>query len=403
MADRFVDPFFPNRPVDDPQRFSGRKDQVEAIIDAIYQIKNNNPIHTIITGDRGIGKSSLLLQTKLVAEGDNVLPEKFGIDIGVPRYDFLVGWHDVDAGQGPAHISTGLMHNFQSLFGRLLKNVKLEISLGTFIKIAKKESVEQTVSELVTIFCEDAAKLSRVAYDNKKDGVLFFIDELDRADAESGIATFFKLVAERLPRMKVNNVAFICAGITGAIQKLEVEHASIARTFKDVPIPRLTEGETEEIIKDGFDKVGRTYNNRIPVLTYRLSSGFPEPVHLLGSEMLKVDTDGYVDETDFTEAKERIVTIVRRNKLSMLLKQSGSGKYQHIVLAMAEYDGTNVPLSFISSQIGQTQNQYSTNMSALVERGIIFRLDIGIYAFVDPLLKEYIQKFGIISAKSEED
>lgn len=60
MAKRFIDPFFPNHPVDDPDRFAGRNVQVEEVIDSLFQIKNSNPKHSIITGDRGIGKSSLL-------------------------------------------------------------------------------------------------------------------------------------------------------------------------------------------------------------------------------------------------------------------------------------------------------------------------------------------------------
>jgi hypothetical protein len=50
MRQRFVDPFFPNRPVDDPGRFAGRVEQVDEVVDSLYQISNENPKHTIITG-----------------------------------------------------------------------------------------------------------------------------------------------------------------------------------------------------------------------------------------------------------------------------------------------------------------------------------------------------------------
>ncbi|WP_218959066.1 hypothetical protein [Baaleninema simplex] len=85
-----------------------------------------------------------------------------------------------------------------------------------------------------------------------------------------------------------------------------------------------------------------------------------------------------------------------------MLKLAGSGKYQFILEAMAEHNGPNVPLSFISDKIGLAQNQYSINMSTLVDRGIINRLDKGVYGFVDPLLKEYIREFGIISVSTVE-
>lgn len=59
---RVKDPFFPNLPVKDPKRFSGRNSQLDEGIDSLYQISEGNSKHTIITGDRGIGKSSFLLR-----------------------------------------------------------------------------------------------------------------------------------------------------------------------------------------------------------------------------------------------------------------------------------------------------------------------------------------------------
>lgn len=45
-----------------------------------------------------------------------------------------------------------------------------------------------------------------------------FIDEIDRVSADSGVATFFKLSAEKLSREGLTNLGFICAGIMGAAQ-----------------------------------------------------------------------------------------------------------------------------------------------------------------------------------------
>ncbi|MBN2352560.1 MAG: hypothetical protein JXD23_08325 [Spirochaetales bacterium] len=61
--------------------------------------------------------------------------------------------------------------------------------------------------------------------------MLVFIDELDGIRANSGIAPFFKLVTERLNRESLKNIGFICPGITGAVQKLEEEHAA------DIAVP----------------------------------------------------------------------------------------------------------------------------------------------------------------------
>src|SRR5688572_1417854 len=47
--------FTPNSPIDEKALFSGRKDQVRQIIDAIGQ----KGLHVILYGERGVGKTSL--------------------------------------------------------------------------------------------------------------------------------------------------------------------------------------------------------------------------------------------------------------------------------------------------------------------------------------------------------
>lgn len=201
-------------------------------------------------------------------------------------------------------------------------------------------------------------------------------------------------------RINVSKKAFICAGITGAVQKLETEHASIYRTFRDIPIPLLSEDEVEEILTGGFDQVGVSYDQSVIRKTLKVSGRFPEPVHLLGSKMLSVNNDEIINNKDFEDAKTEVVKDARKNKLKDILRSAGSGKYQKILLAVAKYDDPSVPLDFISEEIGYKQNQYSSNMSTLIERSIIKRIDTGVYSFVEPLLKEYIRHFGIIDERT---
>jgi Cdc6-like AAA superfamily ATPase len=61
-------PFRPNSIVT-PGMFSGRYDEMKAIEQALFQTKHGNPKHFIVSGERGIGKSSLFLYVDLVARG----------------------------------------------------------------------------------------------------------------------------------------------------------------------------------------------------------------------------------------------------------------------------------------------------------------------------------------------
>ena len=284
MKPRFVDPFTPNRPVDDPERFYGRTEPVSEMVDSLFQIKNQNPKHTIVTGDRGVGKSSLLMQIQLTSNGVNSLTDRFKIDRGVDKFNFLSVWHDVDATQNAFDLALAILGKFESAFKKFLSGFSLEIDLAGFGKLGRDKQNPINISSLIDEFVVRIGKVAEGAEKNKKDGVLIFIDELDRIKPDSMISSFFKLTSERLARDGIKRVGFVCAGITGAVQKLEEEHASILRTFRDVPLPRFAKEESALILKEGFGKANHkcsmpNFEDRVLEVTM----GLPEPIHLLVS------------------------------------------------------------------------------------------------------------------------
>jgi len=368
------------------------------MIDSLFQIKSGNPKHTIVTGDRGVGKSSLLNQIYLTANGDNRLSDRLNIDRGVEKYNFMAVWHDVDSTQTANHLAMAILSKFESALKKFLSSFTLEIDLMGFGKLGHDKANPTNMTQLIDQFVSRISKVALESKNNKNDGVLIFIDELDRIQPDSLISSFFKLTSERLARDGLKNIGFICAGITGAVQKLEEEHASILRTFRDAPLPRFDKREGEEILVNGFRKSGhKCIMQDLGEKSYEVTVGLPEPIHLLGSEMLSVDTDGVLDASDFENAIRKIVTDVRKNKLASLLKKAGGGKYQKIVEAVASFDKKIVPLDYIAKSINQEQSQFSTNMSTLLEREILFKPAIGFYAFTDPMLKEYVKANGVLA------
>src|SRR5687767_14810516 len=61
-------PFRPNG-IAGPGMFSGRAEEIAAIEQALHQSKHGNPQHILIQGERGIGKSSLMLLARFAATG----------------------------------------------------------------------------------------------------------------------------------------------------------------------------------------------------------------------------------------------------------------------------------------------------------------------------------------------
>lgn len=239
-------------------------------------------------------------------------------------------------------------------------------------------------------------KVSRKIEEERLDGVIIFIDEVDRMDMEKDLPTFFKLVTESFVRNDIKNVIFFMAGISGAIQMMKANHPSINRTFKDIVLHKLSQSEIKSILMNGFNEVGFTYSDDILKSIGYMSAGFPEPVHLLGGSIIKYPYERELNANSLKKAVEDIIQNKKNNELKELLGAAGSGKYQQILKAMASYEDKNVPLSHLNSCLNMQQSEYSTNLNKLCERNIIKRYDRGIYYFVEPLLKEYIKLFGVL-------
>ena len=73
-----INPFRPNSPVA-PGMFVGRIDELQALEQSLVQTRAGQPKHFMLTGERGIGKTSLLNYLRWVAQGeiDGLDGEKF--------------------------------------------------------------------------------------------------------------------------------------------------------------------------------------------------------------------------------------------------------------------------------------------------------------------------------------
>ena len=126
------------------------------------------------------------------------------------------------------------------------------------------------------------------------------------------------------------------------------------------------------------------------------ASGFPSFIHTLCFEAFEYDSDSYLDKDDFDKAADEVVSRIKRAELGQLLRAAGAGDYRRILIAMAQYESTLVPLAYIGSEIGRPSYKLSSYMNSLAKRNIIEREDRAIYRFVDPLLRLYVQKLDVL-------
>lgn len=297
--DKIYRAFSPAKEIQDPKLFAGRRDEVRLGIMALL----NRGGFLAVFGLRGVGKSSIALQIKNIAEGDVTLPKMLAIERLLPRrgFDFIVHYYKSDK----------FVKNVSDLFKRILfgdesnpslfsltksgdrkldefrRVINVEGSAGFFgTKIGAKGQEEKIYKNYVSddLIQQFRALLGTIQRDNhKKTGLLILIDEFDTIPDKEGFSSIVKACSSDF-------VKFGIIGIATSVTELMRDHTSIGRQIDAIPVPLMPQYELGEILKKGEFMVNQsiTFEDQASVTITEKSEGFPYFTHLMGKEAMVI-------------------------------------------------------------------------------------------------------------------
>ena len=209
--------YTPAQPVSDPRMFAGRTKVLAALIRAI----EDQRLHTIVYGERGIGKTSLLRVLAQAAQD--------------ARY--LVVY--VTCGTG-------------SEFDETMRAVAAKIPLMFHHDYGPTSIEGERGDTLASILGPEPITVSlAVDYLDKIEGtrVLVVLDEYDRSGSED----FRRSIGELLKTLSDQGVRvqFLIAGVAANLTELVENIPSIQRNVFALQVPRMTAAEIRHIVKNG--------------------------------------------------------------------------------------------------------------------------------------------------------
>ena len=110
---------------------------------------------------------------------------------------------------------------------------------------------------------------------------ILIIDEFDRLDS-----TVKRAIADTIKNLSDHSVkaTVVLVGVADSVGELIGEHQSVERALIQVPMPRMSYQEVEEIITTGLDHLGLEIDAHALVRVCTLAQGLPHYAHLLGLE-----------------------------------------------------------------------------------------------------------------------
>ncbi|MEU4809407.1 AAA family ATPase [Nocardia fluminea] len=365
--------FRPGTPVNKYSLFSGRREQVADVINAV----NQQGQHVVLFGERGVGKTSLA----------NIINEVF---------------EGVAAGLNSRTVNCDRRDDFASIWRKTFRELSVVDSDGI------ATTLDTFLGETVTP--EDVRHL--LGYLDETIVILDEVDVLQDSLTKELLADTIKTLADH-----ASNATLILVGVADSVDELISHHQSLERSLVQVRMPRMSEAELFEIIDNGALELQMTISEPAMSAIAARSFGLPHFTHLLSLHAFQRavgDDRDNVTQTDVIEATSLAVKKVQQSVLSAhhraVSSQQKETLHEKVLLAcaLANTDALGFfaardvrdPLSKIAGKRYDTPafsrhlNEFTTSSRGPIlqrtgqERRYRFR-------FVNPLMQPYIIMRGL--------
>lgn len=367
-----------------PGMFSGRLPEIKTIEHCLYQAKNGNPVHFLVQGERGIGKSSLFYLVSLEASGKVPL-------IDGTKINFLVVSCDLGNAESQLDIIRALASELRQALAShdvLKDSAKGFWNWLTNWEVAgvkfRKEKEEIDPAEAANVLVNEIAKFCLQSAD-AIDGVLFLVDEADRPSESADLGAFCKLFTERLARRSCNKVVLGLAGLPPLIQKLRNSHESSPRIFTTLLLEPLLPTERESVVESGLRdaKIKNGYETEISPDALRmiaeLSEGYPHFIQQFAYSAFEADEDNNIETADVSagafEENGALSQLGQKYFSEMYNSKIASDNYRVVLDTMAKHGDKWVSRKTIIMESALAHTIVTNALNALKARNIIFADD----------------------------
>lgn len=298
-----INPFRPGNPVP-PGIFAGRLQQLNEISTCIYQTAGFNPQNVLVTGERGIGKTSIAMVTKAIAEMEVTWKK------GFLKEPFLVVNVSVQDGIPSEIVIAQVIKELELVIKPSFTGIKdhLKNFLGLFSELKLFGSGYTTKDKTpnpkeVYLAAEKCIRKTAKALKENKKGpnkICIIIDELDKMGDFDNFSSFWKVVQENLAYDNCRNLMLVLVGMPTIMEKLSISHESFLRTFVPIVLDRMPDNEAEMIIERALENGKPKKNISIEAVKEILfySENYPHLIQELGYSSFKMSSGDKIMKED---------------------------------------------------------------------------------------------------------
>ncbi len=367
-----------------PGMFSGRAEELIGLESALFQTMQGNPNHFMISGERGIGKSSLLFYLQCIAKGQ-IKP------LTCDPFNFLVVSVELKPKISYSEIVMKISNELKRECDNQRKIKKVAKAAWDFIKnlevmgtkYRERDCIPQP-HELVEDFCsvvEDIINNTSIGVD----GILVLIDEADKPSANANLGELLKITSERLIKNGCNKLAFGLAGLKDVVKKLRQSHESSPRMFEIFSLDPLTHSERIEVVQKGLREAENKNEFKTEIseeaenMISSFSEGYPHFIQQYAFCAFAEDKDNLISTEDILggayKANGAIHQLGQKYFHRQFFDEIGSDEYRNVLMAMSKHLDDWTSKEQLRKIAGIKEHTLTNAIAALKKKKIIITKD----------------------------
>jgi len=386
MNEKEYSPFTPGSPVP-VDLFVGRSGQIKEVIRYINQTTSGKQENIFLTGDRGIGKSSLAAFIKqYVSDQHNILAIHVFLGRAKTLEELVRQVFDqlLKASKGQKWFD-----NIVKFFGKHIQQVGL---FGISVNFSPHE---KDLKKVVSNFPEALYNLID-KIKNEKNALFIALDDINGLADKVEFANWYKsFVDEVATRYKNFPVSVMLIGLPEKKDRLAILQPSLMRIFRVVEIEKLSDKEVEDFFVKAFTQADIYINSDALKLMVKYSSGLPLLMQEIGDATFWAESDEVVAKKDalkgIVSAAERIGKKYLDPKVYRALR---SERYRSILRKLGEPLSRYFTKAQVESRLNDNEKGVFHNfLKRLRDLGIIesdLERGRGAYRFINELYPVYI-------------
>lgn len=376
-----VNPFNPQQPAK-PQFFVGREPEIKTFTNFLFQTINSSPMNMSITGDRGMGKTSLLIKFEQIAR------EQGCMTLRISNYEGSVN--------NVIELSNFLVDNIQaevlsrSAVKRTMEDIKkffneltAEFSIGDIsLSVRREKTIIQDliIKKLINIW--EKVK-------NEYKAIIILIDEAENLEKIQSL-TFLREVFQKI--QATCNYMVVLAGKLNFPEKMSETFSPLNRFFPAQRLRPLSNNYIDKYIKERLSASGIIIEYDSLRRIEKLSEGHP---YVLVSVCYWVfdslaDNENKIDNATVGRCMAKIRGRLSEDYFAPMLQPLRPKTKKILCKIILPLSGLNFSSNEACKLASLPPYKLSPYLGELTEKGVITRVSRGQYKLFHTLFKEYL-------------